>query len=66
MPNAVTKYHKIEAVDSAHPVFLNSIRIKYCQEVRMTELVVESYAVLVHSAAPIVGVEGSAVGAECC
>jgi len=32
----------------------------------MTELEVESYvlAVLVHSAAPVVGVEGSTVGAE--
>ena len=28
MPNAVIKYHKIETVDSAHPVLLNSIRIK--------------------------------------
>jgi len=28
MPNAVIKYHKIETVDSAHPVFVNSIRIK--------------------------------------
>jgi len=26
--NAVIKYHKIEAVDSAHPLFLNSIRVK--------------------------------------
>jgi len=28
MPNAVITYHKIEAVDSAHPTFLNSVRIK--------------------------------------
>jgi len=39
-----------------------------CQEVRMTELEVESYvlAVLVHSAAPVVEVEGSTVGAAYC
>jgi len=28
MPNAVIKYRKIEAVDRAHPVFLNSIHVK--------------------------------------
>jgi len=28
MPNAVIKHHKIETVNGAHPVFLNSIRIK--------------------------------------
>jgi len=34
----------------------------------MTELEVESYvlAVLVHNAAPVVGVEGSTVGGEYC
>ena len=38
----------------------------YCQEVRTTELKVGSYvlAVLVHG--PVVGVEGSTVGAEYC
>jgi len=41
MPNAMIEYHKIEAVYTAHPVYLNSIR-SYCQEVRMTELEVES------------------------
>jgi len=28
MPNAVIKYHEKEAVNGAHPVFLNSICIK--------------------------------------
>ena len=48
--------------------YIASAQNSYCQGVRMTELEVESYvlAVLVHRAAPVVGVEGSTVGAEYC